>query len=187
MSIQSINPATGETIETFQETTPAELERILTGAQAAVGHEQEVAGVAIDVDQPAGVHHPIPGPQDLAAKLVAQLLRGVRREELIEVQPFQVLHGQDPGRAVLGVDARHDDLAVAREVAVELLGVPPFHAVVELLPDRAGEVVHERDRVDERERAYAVADAAGDLVQEPKVGFDLPRRSGGTSTSSATS
>jgi len=35
MSIQSINPATGETIETFQETTPSELERILTGAQAA--------------------------------------------------------------------------------------------------------------------------------------------------------
>jgi len=35
MSIQSINPATGETIETFQETTPQELERILGSAQAA--------------------------------------------------------------------------------------------------------------------------------------------------------
>ena len=35
MSIQSINPATGDVIETFQETTPQELERILGGAQAA--------------------------------------------------------------------------------------------------------------------------------------------------------
>ena len=35
MSIQSINPATGEAIETFQETTPQELERIPGSAQAA--------------------------------------------------------------------------------------------------------------------------------------------------------
>jgi succinate-semialdehyde dehydrogenase / glutarate-semialdehyde dehydrogenase len=35
MSIQSINPATDEIIETFQETAQAELERILAGAHAA--------------------------------------------------------------------------------------------------------------------------------------------------------
>src|SRR5438477_3537709 len=35
MSIQSINPATGDVIETFQVTTPQELERILGSAQAA--------------------------------------------------------------------------------------------------------------------------------------------------------
>ena len=35
MSIQSVNPANGDVIETFQETTPQELERILGGAQAA--------------------------------------------------------------------------------------------------------------------------------------------------------
>jgi len=35
MSIQSINPATGDVIETFQETTPQEVERILGSAQAA--------------------------------------------------------------------------------------------------------------------------------------------------------
>ena len=35
MSIQSINPATGEILETFQETTPAELEGLLAAAQTA--------------------------------------------------------------------------------------------------------------------------------------------------------
>jgi succinate-semialdehyde dehydrogenase / glutarate-semialdehyde dehydrogenase len=35
MSIQSINPATGEVLETFQETTPPELERILAAARTA--------------------------------------------------------------------------------------------------------------------------------------------------------
>ena len=35
MSIQSINPTTGKPLETFQETTQPELERILSGAQAA--------------------------------------------------------------------------------------------------------------------------------------------------------
>jgi succinate-semialdehyde dehydrogenase/glutarate-semialdehyde dehydrogenase len=37
MSIQSINPATGEVIETFQETAPQALERILATAHAAFG------------------------------------------------------------------------------------------------------------------------------------------------------
>src|SRR3989442_12265197 len=35
MSIQSVNPATGETLETFEETSAHELERILAAARAA--------------------------------------------------------------------------------------------------------------------------------------------------------
>src|SRR5881409_648991 len=35
MSIQSVNPATGEVVETYEETSPKEIERILAGAQAA--------------------------------------------------------------------------------------------------------------------------------------------------------
>ena len=35
MSIQSVNPATGEVLETFTETSPAEIERILAAAHAA--------------------------------------------------------------------------------------------------------------------------------------------------------
>ncbi len=64
----------------------------------------------------------------------------------------------------------------AREVTPETLGVARFRAVVELGADRAGELVHDRDRVHERERADAGADEPGGLVQELEVGLDLARR-----------
>jgi succinate-semialdehyde dehydrogenase/glutarate-semialdehyde dehydrogenase len=35
MSIQSVNPATGEVLETLEETSPQQIDRILAGAQAA--------------------------------------------------------------------------------------------------------------------------------------------------------
>ena len=35
MSIQSINPATGEVVETFKEASPADIERIMAGAHGA--------------------------------------------------------------------------------------------------------------------------------------------------------
>jgi len=42
MSIQSINPATGEILESFKETSGQELDRILTGAHAAFLQWREV-------------------------------------------------------------------------------------------------------------------------------------------------
>jgi succinate-semialdehyde dehydrogenase/glutarate-semialdehyde dehydrogenase len=42
MSIQSINPATGQVLETFNETTPAEVERGLTRAHSAFGAWRDV-------------------------------------------------------------------------------------------------------------------------------------------------
>ena len=45
MSIQSINPATGETIETFEETRPQDVERVVAAAQAAF-HEWRVTPFA---------------------------------------------------------------------------------------------------------------------------------------------
>src|SRR2546425_13090553 len=42
MSIQSINPATGEILESFRETSGQELDRILTGAHAAFLQWREV-------------------------------------------------------------------------------------------------------------------------------------------------
>src|SRR4030095_6934206 len=42
MSIQSINPATGQVLETFNETTPAEVERALTRAHSAFGAWRDV-------------------------------------------------------------------------------------------------------------------------------------------------
>ena len=35
MSIQSVNPATGEVLETLEDTSPAQIEHILAGAHAA--------------------------------------------------------------------------------------------------------------------------------------------------------
>src|SRR5438045_994163 len=43
MSIQSVNPATGETLETFEETSPQELERSLAAAAAAFHEWRGVA------------------------------------------------------------------------------------------------------------------------------------------------
>ena len=37
MSIQSVNPATGETLATFPETSDRDIERILANSQAAFG------------------------------------------------------------------------------------------------------------------------------------------------------
>jgi hypothetical protein len=42
MSIQSINPATGDTLETFEETPAAEIERMLTAAHAAFSEWRQV-------------------------------------------------------------------------------------------------------------------------------------------------
>ena len=65
---------------------------------------------------------------------------------------------------VTPVDTRDHSVLVAGEVPVELLGVPGLDAVVELLPDQAGELVDDGDRVDELERAHALARDAGELV-----------------------
>ena len=43
MSIQSVNPATGDTLETFEETSPQELERSLAAASAAFHEWRGVA------------------------------------------------------------------------------------------------------------------------------------------------
>ena len=74
---------------------------------------------------------------------------------------------------VLPDHARDDDPVVAREVAVEGLGVPRLVPVVELEPDRARELVHELLRVHELERLHPLAKEARRLVQQPEVGLDL--------------
>jgi len=64
---------------------------------------------------------------------------------------------------------------MAGEVAPERLGVTPLVAVVELLPDRAGELVHEAARVDEVEGADTLLRDPSGLVEKSQVGLDLPR------------
>ena len=58
---------------------------------------------------------------------------------------------------------------------MEGLRVARLEPVVELLADRAPELVHELARVDEVERADAVLRDARRLVEEREVGLDLPR------------
>jgi hypothetical protein len=62
---------------------------------------------------------------------------------------------------------------VTREVAVQRIGVSRLEAVVELLADRAGELVHDFAHVDEIEGPDALLRDARRLVEEAEVGFDL--------------
>ena len=67
-------------------------------------------------------------------------------------------------------------MRVTDEVAMEGLGVAPLEPVVELLADRAGELVHELAHVDEVERPDALLGDSRGLVEEAEVGLDLLRR-----------
>src|SRR5581483_10542684 len=91
------------------------------------------------------------------------------------VEPLEREHTR---ACVRPVDARHRDVRMAGEVAVEAVGVTAFVAVVELLPDRPGELVDDLVRVDEVERANSLLREARRLVHQREVGFNLPRRVG---------
>ena len=67
-------------------------------------------------------------------------------------------------------------MRVAGEVPVEVLRVAALLPVVELLPDRAGELVHELAGVDEVERPDPFPGEPRGLVEEAEVGLDLLRR-----------
>src|SRR5436189_135276 len=62
------------------------------------------------------------------------------------------------------------------EVVVELVGAARLEPVVELLPDRARELVDDLAGVHEVQRADALLREARRLVEEREVGLDLPRR-----------
>jgi hypothetical protein len=68
------------------------------------------------------------------------------------------------------------DALVAREVAPERLSVARLLLVVELLADRARELVDELPGVDEVELAHSVAHDARDRGHQLQIGFDLARR-----------
>ena len=120
--------------------------------------------------------HLHPRLRDQVRELSALLQRGRLVVEIDELDPVQVFERQHPDGRVVPVDLRHDDALRVGEVAAEGLGVARLELVVELLPDRAGELVHERLRVDEVERADALLDHACGLVEQRQVGLDLPRR-----------
>ena len=142
-------------------------------AEPAVGHEEEVAGVQIGVVHAAGEEQPVPGADDQAAEVVAQLLRRVAGQEFLDVNAAQPFHRQHAARRVFLVDARHDDPVVLAEeragLALEfgLLFIVRFslkHALqifelgLEVFP-----VLRDAERQQEREQVAEVGtDARGD-------------------------
>ena len=90
-----------------------------------------------------------------------------------ELATLDELERQDACARVGPVDARDADVRVPGEVAVERLRVAPLEPVVELLADRARELVDDLAHVDEVERADALLRDARGLVEQPEVGLDL--------------
>ena len=80
--------------------------------------------------------------------------------------------------AVARIDLRDADVRVTGEVRAEAPRVPGLGAVVELLANRAGELVDQADGVDEAQRLDALPGEARCLVEEDEVGLDLSRSSG---------
>ena len=96
--------------------------------------------------------------------------------EVGELDALEVLERQHALARVAPVDARHDDVRVPGEVAVERLGVAGLLAVVELLADRARELVDDLAGVDEVERTDALLDEPRGLLEQLDVALDLARR-----------
>ena len=132
--------------------------------------------VAMEEAVPEDHRHPRVGDP---VRDLATLLEGRRDEiDVGEFDPVDPLERQDARPRVLPVDLRHVDVRVAGEVPVEVLRVARLLPVVELLPDRACELVDELARVDEVERPDPLAGETRRLVEERDVGLDLPRGAG---------
>jgi hypothetical protein len=142
-----------------------------------VGPEHEdVRRVRVAVEEPVAEDHRHPrlGHQvGESPPLVERVAVGLHVREL---EPFEQLQREHALPGVAPVHARDPDVGVPGEVPVEGLGVARLLAVVELVPDRPGELVDELARIDEVERTDALLGDPGRLVEELEVGLDLPRR-----------
>ena len=129
--------------------------------------------IAVEEAVPEDHRHPRLGDpvRDLAPLLEARS----DQVDVGELNPVDPLERQHPRARVLPVDLRHVDVRMAGEVAVEVLRVAALLPVVELLPDRAGELVHELAGVHEVERADPLAREPSCLVEQAEVGLDLLR------------
>ena len=144
-------------------------------AEPVVLEHHDVRRVGVAVEDAVAEDHLEPrlGDQDRKpAPLVHRRRLEVEVAELDAHEPFQRQHALARVRAV---DPRDRDPRVLGEVAPEDLGVPGLDAVVELAPDRACELVHDRHRVDEREPVDPPPDDPGNLVEQRQVGLDLAR------------
>ena len=99
------------------------------------------AGCGIAVEEAVPEDHRQPGLGDHVGEPAALLDRPGVELEVGELDAVEVLEREHPLARVAPVDARHDDVRMTGEVAVERLRVAALLAVVELLADRARELV----------------------------------------------
>ncbi len=145
----------------------------------SLGREhQDVRRVRVAVEEAVAEDHRQPGLGDHVGEPVALLHRPDLEVEIGELDAGEVLEREHALARVAPVGARHRHVRVAGEVAMEGLGVAALLAVVELLADRARELVDELARVDEVERAHAFAHEPRGLLEQLDVALDLARRVG---------
>ena len=120
--------------------------------------------------------HLEPGLGDQEREPAALVHRRRLEVEVGELDPLQPLEREHPAAGVGAVDLRDEDAGVGREVLAEDLGRARLDPVVELAPDRAGELVDDGDGVDEVEPVDAPLHDAGDLVEQGQVALDLAPR-----------
>ena len=135
------------------------------------GREHEdVRRVRVAVEEAVAEDHRHPRLGDQVREPAALLERPRVELEVGELDAVEELERQHARARVAPVDARHRDVRMAGEVAVERVGVAGLLAVVELLPDRARELVDDLARVDEVERADALLREPRRLVEQLDVG-----------------
>lgn len=110
----------------------------------AIGQEQDVARMEVRIEQPSHGEQPVPGAGDPPARLVGLFLRRVGAQELLQVHPLDVVHGQHPSGAQLRIRSGDDDVVPVlkqlpgelpgrRLPPVVLLGLQPETQVLELV------------------------------------------------------
>ena len=137
---------------------------------------EDVRRVRVAVEVAVAEDHLEPrlGDQDREPAALVHRRRG--EVEVGELDPLQPLERQHPAAGVGAVDLGDDDARVGGEVLAEDLGGAGLDPVVELAADRPGELVDDRDRVDEVEPVDAALDDARDLIEQRQVALDLAGR-----------
>ena len=111
-------------------------------AHATVRAQQAVVGVRVPGDQRVTPGEPEVEAEDELADAVALGLGQPR--DLLRSQPLHVVGDEHPARREVGVHARHEDVGMAAEAALEAALVLGLELVVELVGDQLAHLGQER-------------------------------------------
>ncbi len=129
----------------------------------------------IAVEEAVPEDHRQPRLGDDVREIAALVDRPVVGLEICELDALEVLEGENALTRVTPVEPRDDDIRVPGEVAVEDLGVAGLLPIVELLTERACELVDDLATVDEVERMDPLLDESRGLLEQLDVALDLAR------------